>query len=217
MDSLLWPILFGLLGFIEPCAVGTTLLFVVTLEGKRARDKLQQVVFFTLTRTVVTGLLGVLAALVGAVFLGVQKAVWLLVGLVYAAIGLLYVTGRISVLKRSLGPRLASLSASRGSALLGALFALNIPACAGPLLVALLASAAAHGATGMTLVNGFVSLALFGLALSLPIVAAVLFPETRRVLDRLSGLSRRIPFWTGLLFVVLGIWSIWFGLFVSVA
>ncbi len=216
MTSFLWPVLFGLLGFIEPCAVGTTLLFVVTLEGKAPGDKLRQVVVFTLTRTVVTGFLGVLAALVGSFFLGFQKVVWILVGVVYAAIGLLYITGRISVLKRSIGPRFASLSTSRGSALLGALFALNIPACAGPLLIALLASAAAYGATGLTLVNGFVSLALFGLALSLPIVVAVLFPGTRRVLDWLAGLSHRIPTWTGLLFIVLGIWSMWFGLFVSV-
>lgn len=217
MTSFLWPILFGLLGFIEPCAVGTTLLFVITLEGKPSREKLRQVAFFTLTRTIATGLLGVLAALIGTFFLGFQKAVWIFVGFVYAIIGILYITGRISALKRSIGPRLARLSEPRGSAVLGVLFALNIPACAGPLLIALLASSAAQGATGTTILHGFISLALFGLALSLPIVVAVLFPATRRALDWIAGLSHRIPFWTGLLFIVLGIWSIWFGLFVSVA
>ena len=213
---LLWPILFGLLGFIEPCAIGTTLLFLITLEGRSAAQKVAQVLAFTLTRTIATGLLGVVAALVGSWFLGLQKAVWVAVGLLYLAIGYLYISGRIGVLKRSLGPGLSRLSAARGSALLGALFGLNIPACAGPLLLALLASAAAEGATGVTLAKGFVSLALFGFALSLPLLAIVLFPPARRALDWIANLGDRLPLWTGGLFALLGAWSIWFGFYVSV-
>jgi cytochrome c-type biogenesis protein len=211
-----WPFLFGLFGFIEPCAIGATLLFIKTLEGKPARVKLAQVFFFTLARTVFTGLLGVLAALVGSWFLGLQKAVWILVGVLYAAIGLLYLTGRISILMRSIGPRLATLSDPRSSALLGAVLGFNIPACAGPLLLALLAATAAEGASGATMAKGFVSLGLFGFALSLPLAVAVLFAPMRRVLDWLAGLSRRIPFWTGIVFLALGAWSIWFGFFVSI-
>ena len=213
---LLWPILFGLLGFIEPCAIGTTLLFLITLEGRSATQKVAQVLAFTLTRTIATGLLGVVAALVGSWFLGLQKAVWVAVGLLYLAIGYLYISGRIGVLKRSLGPGLSRLSAARGSALLGALFGLNIPACAGPLLLALLASAAAEGATGVTLARGFASLALFGFALSLPLLAIVLFPPARRALDWIASLGDRLPLWTGGLFALLGIWSIWFGFYVSI-
>jgi len=112
----------------------------------------------------------------------------------------------------SLGPGIARLSDVQGSAALGVLFGLNIPACAGPLLVALLGAAAAGGASGETLAGGFVSLALFGLAMSLPLVLAVLFEPARRALDWLAGLSRRLPFWTGLLLVVLGAWSIRLGL-----
>ena len=93
---------------------------------------------------------------------------------------------------------------------------LNIPACAGPILVVLLATAAAEGARGTTFAHGFVSLALFGFALSLPLVVAVLFARARRALDWLAGLSRRLPFWTGLLFVLLGVWSIWFGVLVTI-
>jgi cytochrome c-type biogenesis protein len=45
---------------------------------------------------------------------------------------------------------------------------------------------------------------------------AVLFAPARRTLDWLAGLSRTLPFWTGLLLVALGAWSMWFGLFVEV-
>lgn len=208
--------LFGLLGFVEPCAIGTTLLFLFTLEGCTAREKLGQVAAFTLTRTVAMGLLGVVAALVGTWFLGFQKAVWIAVGLLYVAIGVLYVTGRIGVLKHSLGPRISTLAGSRGSAMLGTLFGLNIPACAGPLLLALLAASAAQGATGANVVRGFVTLALFGLALSLPIVAAVSIPAFRRALDWLASLGTRVPVWTGLILATLGLWSIWFGMYVTI-
>lgn len=89
-----------------------------------------------------------------------------------------------------------------GSAgLLSLFFGLNILACAAPLILALLGAAAAGGASGATLVSGFVSLALFGLALSLPLVLAVSFAPARRGLDWLAALSRRLPFWTGILFV----------------
>ncbi|WP_435099656.1 hypothetical protein [Arhodomonas sp. AD133] len=61
--------------------------------------------------------------------------------------------------------------------------------------------------------EGFVSLGLFGLALSLPLVAAVMWAPMRRVLDRLAGLSARAPFWAGVVLIALGLWSIGFGLF----
>jgi len=213
---ILLPIGLGLFGFVEPCAIGATLLFIKTTEGQPAGTKMAQVVAFTVSRAVFTGLLGALAVLIGALFLGLQKAVWLLVGLLYAGIGVLYLTGRRAALMRTLGPRLAGLSGARGSAALGAGLGLVIPACAAPLLLALLAAAAAGGASGVTLAQGFASLALFGFALSLPLVVAVLFAPARRALDWIAALSRRIPFWTGVLFIALGLLSIWFGLFVTI-
>jgi len=212
----LLPIGLGLFGFIEPCAIGATLLFIKTMEGAPARTKAVQVLAFTTARASFTGLLGVLAVLIGSLFFGLQKAAWLVVGLLYAAIGALYMTGRIGLLMRTVGPRLAILSSARGSLALGAALGLVIPACAAPLLLALLAAAAAGGAGSATLVQGFASLALFGIALSLPLVAAVLFAPARRALDWIAALSRRIPFWTGVLFIALGLFSIWFGLFVTI-
>lgn len=213
---ILLPIGLGLFGFIEPCSIGATLLFIKTTEGKPAADKVAQVLAFTVSRAVFIGLLGVAAVLIGSLFFGLQKAVWLALGLLYAGIGVLYLTGRIGPLMRTIGPRLAALHNPRGSIVLGAALGLSIPACAAPLLLALLATAAADGASGATLIRGFASLALFGLALSLPLVAAVLFARARRALDWLAALTRRIPFWTGVLFVLLGLFSVWFGLFVSI-
>lgn len=210
------PIGLGLFGFLEPCAIGATLLFVKTMEAQPAATKVAQVLAFTSSRAVFTGLLGALAVLLGSLFLELQKTVWVLIGILYVVIGLLYVSGKIGPLMRFIGPRLAVLSSAHGSVALGAALGLSIPACAGPLLLALLAAAAAGGASGASLARGFASLALFGLALSLPLVAAVLFEPARRALDWIAGLSRRVPFWTGVLFLALGGFSIWFELFVTI-
>jgi cytochrome c-type biogenesis protein len=49
----------------------------------------------------------------------------------------------------------------------------------------------------------------------LPLAVAVLIPAARRALDWLAGLSGRIPRWTGIVLIALGLWSVWFGLFVT--
>jgi cytochrome c-type biogenesis protein len=216
MNLVVVPISLGLLGFVEPCSIGSSLLFIKYLERKDAAAKLAQVGIFALTRAVFIGLLGMLAVLLGTAFLGFQKGAWVLLGALYVAIGALYMLGKPRTFVGSLGPSLGHLSGWRASAGLGLLFGLNIPACAAPLIFGLLGAAAATGVAGGTLAAGFVSLALFGGALSLPLVAAVLFEPARRALDRLAGLSTRLPFWTGVLLIALGLGSIGIAMFVPV-
>jgi cytochrome c-type biogenesis protein len=213
-NAIFLPIGLGLLGFVEPCSIGSTLIVIKHLEGRDAAGKLMQIGAFAGTRATFMGVLGMSAVVLGAAFLGFQRAAWIALGVLYVALGVLYLTGTIGPLMVSLGPKLGRLADLHGSAALGLLFGLNIPACAAPLLFALLGAAAAGGAAGAPLASGFVALALFGLALSLPLIVAVLFEPARRALDWLAGLSRRLPFWTGLLLVALGVWSIWFGLYV---
>ena len=205
----------GLIGFVEPCSIGSSLVFVKYLEGKSGAAKVAETTLFALMRAAFIGLLGVLAALMGALFLDLQRGAWFLLGGAYIALGLLLATGRARALMVTIGPGLKRLGGARASAGLGLLFGLNIPACAAPLLFALLAGTAA--APGMTLVSGFVSLAVFGLALSLPLVAAVLIPAARGLLDRLAALTGRFPVVAGIVLVALGVWSIWFGLFATIA
>ena len=216
LRSLGLPITLGLVGFIEPCSIGSTLIFLKTLEGKDASSKLAQVGAFMTVRALSMGALGLVAIAAGSAFIGFQKAAWIVFGVAYALIGAAYVAGKSGLFQRSLGPSLSRLASVNGAAALGAVFAFNIPACAAPFVLALVGMAIAGGAGGAALVTGFISLALFGLALSLPILVVALFPRTRAALDWLAGLSRRIPFWSGMAFIVLGLWSIWFGLNVSV-
>lgn len=215
-DLFALPIGLGLFGFVEPCTLGSTLVFVKFLEGKRTARKLAETAGFTVSRMIGLGLFGVLAALLGSLFIGLQKDVWIVLGSVYVLLGALYLTGYIKALMISFGPRLSRLSGMRSSAGLGVLFGLNIPACAAPLILVLLGAAAADRAHGGVIATGFVSLALFGFALSLPLVVAVLVAPARRAIDWLGSLSRRMPAATGVVLIALGLWSIYFGLFVSI-
>ena len=129
----LLPIGLGLLGFFEPCSMGSNLLFTKYMEGKDRAAKLVQVAVFTVTRALFIGVLGLLAGVLGTAFLGLQKGVWIALGSVYVLIGAVYVAGKAGVLMRTIGPRVSRISAGHGSAGLGLLFGLNIPACAAPL------------------------------------------------------------------------------------
>lgn len=205
------PIGLGLLGFVEPCSMGTNLLFLKHIEDRSAAVKLAAATTFMITRGLVIGLLGGVAAYAGMVFISVQQGFWLVLGGVYLLLGLVFLLGKGDALSRRIGPSLMRMSNRRGTLGLSVLFAFNIPACAAPLLFALFGTAAGAGTVG----RGVLTMALFGLALSLPLVLAVSFPASARKMERLAGLSRRLPFWTGVVFAALGLWSIYFGLYVN--
>jgi cytochrome c-type biogenesis protein len=191
--------------------MGTNLLFIKFVERKDTTAKVMQAVTYTVTRALFIGALGAGVALVGAVFIDAQKALWIVLGALYAIIGVLFVTGKTARIQRTLGPGLMRISGARGSAALGVLFGLNIPACAAPLIFAVLGTAS----LGSGIAQGFSSLALFGFALSAPLLLALAWGPARRALDRLAALSAKVPFWTGIVFVALGLWSIYLGVFVN--
>lgn len=208
------PLGLGLLGFVEPCTVGSSLLFLYYLEGRSANEQLRQTLIFAFVRALLMGLLGVAAVMVGAAFVDFQRSAWVFMGAAYLLLGVAYLTGHVDRLKRSAGLRLGKLQGHRGAALIGAIFAFNIPACAGPLLLALLGTAAVAEANNYG--RGFLMLAVFGLALSVPIAAAVVWAPGRKILERLGAYSASAPKIIGALFLLLGAWSIRFALVAQV-
>ncbi|MEX1214450.1 cytochrome c biogenesis protein CcdA [Saccharospirillum sp.] len=198
----------GLLGFVEPCSVGSHLIFLKFLDQLPARQRWVQTLIFTLVRAVFMALLGVLAALIGARFLGVQHGLWAVLGSVYVVLGLVYLLGGASWMIRRINHLLPHVSPTAGGVGLGAAFGLNIPACAAPLLAVLLGDAAARATTGSGVAHGALSLFVFGLAISSPIVLAVFTQFGRRMLTSIARLAGRMPRWTGAVLVALGLWSI---------
>lgn len=198
----------GLLGFVEPCSVGSHLIFLKFLDQLPARQQWVQTLVFTLVRAVFMGLLGVLAAFVGTRFLGLQQGVWIALGSFYVLLGLVYLGGGAPWIIRHTDRLLPTLAPTTGGVGLGVVFGLNIPACAAPLLAVLLGSAAAQGSSGGNVAYGGFSLLVFGLALSSPLVLAVFTRVGRRMLTAIARIAGRMPRWTGAVLVALGLWSI---------
>lgn len=200
------PLGLGLLGFIEPCTIGSSLLWLKYVERKSPGAQRFDTVVFAITRSVFIGGLGALAAGLGSRFLVYQRGFWVGLGLLYVVIGAMYLLRREWLFVRAIGPTVAR-ARTRNSVALGVLFGLNIPACAAPLLAALLAASVGVANVG----RGFLAMAVFGLALSLPLVAAVWWTQGRTWIERLTAISHRVPVWTGVVFLLLGVWSIRLG------
>ena len=81
---------------------------------------------------------------------------------------------------------------------LGLLFGLNLPACAYPLMLALLGPGAASGP-----LLGFVALFVFGLALSLPLAPLAFSERAAKLFGRLARLGGATPYVIGVVFLLL--------------
>ncbi len=208
---ILLPIGLGLLGFVEPCTIGGHLVFLNTQEGRSRRGKVEAVLVFLTARTLVMGLFGAVIASLGALLISVQTGMWLVFGTIYLLVGLAFMAGRAGLVKKRISLAPEAWKRAQNPLVLGLAFGLNIPACAAPILFGLLGLAATTG----TVLSGFVMMSLFGLFLSVPLVVFATVPRLSGVLERLAQRLRNMRWVLGLVFVLLGLWSIWFGLYVD--
>ena len=208
----LLPIGLGLFGFIEPCAIGSHLLLLGTLRDQSRPARNLSLLIFIATRTFAMGVVGLIVAFIGQLFVDAQKAFWILFGVVYLAMGFAYLLGKTDLIMKRITPRLSPDLHNRNAIVLGIVFGLNIPACAAPLILAVAAAASSSDAV----TAGFITMALFGLALSAPLLLLVAIPSLNERLSRLlhSG-SRRLRLSIGAVLIIVGLWSMWFGLFVD--
>lgn len=211
LTNVLFPVGLGLLGFVEPCAIGAHVTFAATLAGRSRATQTASTLLFVAARTLTMGLFGVLAALVGQSFALTQKSFWLAFGLAYVVLGALYVADRISPLMVRIGVGSGAGAGPRNIVMLGVILGLGIPACAAPLLFAASGVAVGLGTAG----KAFFAMTLFGLALSAPLLALITFPRTAVLLQWARARGQRIRLFTGWLLVAAGLWGVWFGLFVD--
>lgn len=188
----------GLLGFIEPCSVGANGLFLGYLRQKDRRERLFETIRFALVRSAVLGLFGLVIAFLGSSVFAAQKSFWLFLGLLYLVLGLgviLNARYRWEIFSRISPERLLPKHESHSLGL-GLLFGLNLPACAYPLMLALLGRSAASGA-GL----GFAALFVFGVALSAPLIPLALSERTAKLFGRLTRISGVTPYVIGILLI----------------
>ena len=195
------PIAFGLLGFIEPCSIGANIIFLGYLQA-RERAKLLEALKFTVTRALFLGLIGLAAGVLGQSLQTGTYSYSMILGFLYVFLGFLALWWGYR------GTGLASLDLGRyfskgGAVPLGVIFGLSAPACSLPLLLALVGLGAMKGAW-----VGFLTLFLFGLTLSAPLLWIARSERADEVLRRLGKVALRSPYLPGLLLIVVGVVTI---------
>ncbi len=205
------PVGFGLIGFVEPCSVGANFVFLSYLRQRPASERVRHTLTFVLSRSLFLGFLGGSVAWAGKSILGGSFLYSAGLGGLYFLLGLLTLAiyfGLFSLPSLDLGGWLKRKS---GLALpMGVVFGMSAPTCAGPLLLALLGKA---GITGVA--NGFISLALFGLALSAPLLVIATSRRASDLLSRVGKHSSRVLLFAGVILVFVGVLTIgiaWRGL-----
>jgi len=195
------PIAFGLIGFFEPCSVGANIIFLGYLQARKA-GKIFEAIKFTITRALFLGLIGLVVGVVGQPMRTGTYSYSLLLGLAYVFLGILGLWWSYR------GTGLASLDLGRylpreGAFPLGVIFGLTAPACSLPLFLALLGLGALEGAW-----VGFVSLFLFGLALSAPLILIARSKKAEEILRSLGGKAAKVPYIAGLVLMSAGVITI---------
>lgn len=207
------PIGLGLLGFVEPCTIGAHLIFYSSQVERRDADKAAALIAFIISRMIVMGLFGAAVHVAGRQVISVQPGFWLVFGLVYFTVGIVYASGRARSFTGLITLAPEAWRRARNPVALGAAFGLSIPACAAPIIFGLLGVTATSGSTAAA----FFMMALLGLALSAPLVAIALHPGLAARLTRAADWMRARRWILGGVFMALGLWSIYFGLFVDPA
>lgn len=203
----------GLLGFVEPCTIGAHLLVLDNLRKVGPGARVGALASFILARMAIMGGFGGVIVLLGQLLIEVQTGFWLVFGLIFTGIGAILLAGgrlRLAGFQKLHEPRRLL---QKRPWLMGIGFGMNIPACAAPILFGLLASAT----TVQSSVAGFALMGTFAIGLSLPLLPLLLMPTLARQLDRFAGWLRTRRWLLGLAFLLVGLWSVWFGLFVDPA
>lgn len=198
------PFLFGLIGFIEPCSMGINMMFLSSIKQTNSANRFQEIAVFMLVRASVLAVLGTSASIIGSSLFSFQSGFFFILAIFYICIGLLMVFSH-SLLGKLRNIRIAhwlGLDLKEGSVKrLGLIAGFTIPACAIPLITVLLGQSLLTG----DIFSGFLTLFVFGLALTVPLAVFSFFERGILWLGWITQRSRKLRVVGGVVLVLIGI------------
>lgn len=199
-DLLLLPLLLGLLGFFEPCSLGVNSIFLAYIRKLDVAKRIGEAIVFSFARAFVLSLVGLLVVIVGRRFFVFQSSYFIVLGLFYILLGVFSIISKHRGIPMP-GSGLLGSMRKKNLFLMAIVFGAVIPACAIPLLLALLSKTLLTG----DILAGWVSLAIFGLGLSLPLVIISASSRADRLMQKIHTKVSKWPYLTGIVLIIIGI------------
>lgn len=172
--TIIIPFVFGLIGFVEPCSMGINIMFLSSLDRTSSARRYREIAVFMIVRALVLALLGLSVAFAGNRIFSLERGFFIILASIYTTIGLLMIFSK-SLLAKLRNVRIAHILGLdfKAGALkrLGLIAGLTIPACALPLITVLLGQTLLLG----KILTGFITLFVFGLALTVPLAILATF------------------------------------------
>jgi cytochrome c-type biogenesis protein len=198
-DSILIPLIFGLIGFVEPCSLGINIIFLNRIKGLKRVKRISETLIFSLVRGFFLALVGLSGAFVGSKIIAIQSSFFLILGGIYILLGVLAVINMYGpTFKYEIN--MSKYIKNEGSIALGVVFGLIIPACAISLVLALIGKAILFG----NLLEGFISLFIFGIGLSSPLLLISCFDKSSEIIAKTADRAKKIPWLAGMVLIGVG-------------
>ena len=191
-DLLIIPILFGLIGFIEPCSLGINIIFLNRVNQFTRAKRIYETVIFTFVR-------GFFLA-IGSRFITIQFSLFIVLGAIYILLGILSIVNMYHPIFKT-DINLGKFVKNKGAVALGVIFGLIIPACAIAFVIALIGKALVAG----NLFQGFISLFVFGITLSSPLIVISYFKKSNEIVQKIAAKAKSVPWLAGVILIIVGI------------
>jgi len=199
-DWFLIPILFGLVGFIEPCSLGINVIFLNRMQAMKRKKRIREAIIFTFVRGFILAMVGLTAAFVGSRLIKIQFSLFIVLGAIYILAGILAIINMYRpIFQKSVN--FAKHIKNRGAFSLGIIFGLVIPACAIAFIIVLVGKAIVIG----DLLGGFISLLVFGITLSSPLIFISYSEKSIKIIKNIGAKTKKIPWLGGTILIIIGI------------
>lgn len=206
--SIILPFTFGLIGFVEPCSMGINVIFLSSIRQTRLATRFKEIAIFMLVRASVLAVLGTSASFLGSRLFSFQSRFFLILASIYVSTGLLMIFSQslLGMLRDVPLAHWLGLDAREGAVKrLGFIAGFTIPACAIPLITVLLGQSLLMGNIAL----GFLSLFVFGLALTVPLAAFSFYERGLACLEWIAQKGKKLRVFGGVILVVVGIMTLY--------
>jgi cytochrome c-type biogenesis protein len=175
------------------------MIFLNRINGFERVKRISETLIFTFVRGTFLALFGVSAAFIGSKMTRIQSSFFLILGGVYIFFGAVAIINKYRTIFK-FEVNLSQYLQNKESLALGVVFGLIIPACAISLILALISKSILLG----NLLESFVSLFVFGVALSSPLIVISCFDKSNEIITKILEKAGKLPWLAGAALIIVG-------------